>query len=103
MTPVAQELLDDPELAEKLLAIAGQVSLAFLAAKVKNQNTDIENLEKLITKSNERIQRLENELEELRNNYRKLQTNVNGRLAVLQNQIIDTGKSSSASSSKQNE
>ena len=87
MNHLAQELRDDPELAEKLLSDAGKVGLAYLAAQVRGLTLENEKMNSQIANAHAKNDRLERTVEALTEKCRQLQSKTNSRIEILQNQI----------------
>lgn len=89
MNHLAQELKDDPTLAEKLLADAGKIGLAYLATQVRVLTFENDKTNSKLANAIAKCDRLERVVEDLTEKCRQLQTKTNARLEILQNQIVE--------------
>ena len=87
MNQLAQELRNEPELAEKLLSDAGKIGLAYLATQVRVLTLENEKLLTQIANAHSKADRLARELEQTNANCKKLQNTMLSRLEIIQNQI----------------
>ena len=84
---VADELEANPQLAEEILSMAGQMSMAYCVAKTREVFLQNQELERNVTHWAKECRQLRRELEQLKEHCRQLQTKQNRRMDTMQNQL----------------
>lgn len=91
MNQLANELKENPHLAEELLATAGKVSIAFIAVKIRVLVLEAEERDRNIFEARQEAGVLRRELDEMKTKLTKRFQTLNSQMKILQNQLNSKG------------
>ncbi len=92
MNQLAKELTENPQLAADLAAMAGQVSLAYVANKIALMNRENDELRQQLAEARSTANRASLDNQALEDRCRKKFESIGSQIKILQNQILDTKK-----------